>query len=191
MVWSDSSSYPFQVFDANGTLVAQLDADGLTVYDATNPARFIQMSPNGAPGGTSILRFDDGLGDVAEIYYAHPPSTPYDYGLLIDDNREWTAFPITGNWTMVNSVEYRADALGNIMLRGIPRYTPAAVIPDGTLLGTLPLYYRPPQDFLTTICYDVITTKGRVLIRTNGDVEFYDAGNRFPSLDGVLFSSLI
>lgn len=191
MVWMDSSTFPFEVYDNAGNLVAVLDLNGLTIYDQTGVGRLIRLSPSGAPGGTSMIQFDDGLGDVATIYYAHPPSTPYDYGLLVDDNREWNALSLSANFTAVNAVEYRADMLGNIMLRGLVRYTPAAVIPDGTVIGTLPIYHRPPQQFVVTGCYDIVTNHSRLIVNTDGTIQIYDAGNRFPYLDGVMFSVLI
>lgn len=191
MVWADSSTFPFQVFDNNGNLVAVLDENGLTIYDLTGVGRSIRVSPSGSLDGTSVLQFDDGGGDIATIYYAHPPSTPYSYGLLVDDNREWTALPLDANFTAVNSVEYRNDMLGNTMLRGLVRYTPAAVIPDGTVIATLPLYSRPPQQLVVPGCFDIITTKCRLVINTDGTIQIYDAGNRFPYLDGIIFSVLI
>lgn len=193
MVWADSSQYPFEVYDQNGALVAVLDQDGLTIYDQTGVGRKIVVSPSGSPDGTSMIQFDDGLGDVATIYYAHPPSTPYDYGLLVDDNREWNALSLAGNFTAVNAVEYRADMLGNIMLRGLVRYTPAATIPLGTVIGTLPIYHRPPQQLVVLGCYDVVSATHRVIINTDGTIQTYDGGggNRFPYLDGIIFSSLI
>lgn len=193
MVWADSSQFPFEVYDNSGNLVAVLDLNGLTIYDLTGVGRSIRVSPSGSPDGTSMLQFDDGLGDVATIYYAHPPSTPYDYGLLVDDNREWTALPLAANFTAVNAVEYRADMLGNVMLRGLVRYTPAATIPLGTVIGTLPLYYRPPQQLVMIGCYDVVSASHRLVINTDGTIQTYDGGggNRFPYLDGHMFSVLI
>lgn len=60
---------------------------------------------------------------------------------------------------------------------------------DGTVIAALPAAFRPRREQLQLIAHDIVGTPARIVIRTGGNIEIYNAPNNRPMLDGVTFSS--
>lgn len=101
----------------------------------------------------------------------------------------WTALPLAVGWTSgAVSPQCYVDAMGFCHLEGAP-FRGAGTPPAGEVLGTLDVAFRPRRVILTGIVFDSSATPGRIVIRTNGNIEIYDAPNNLPVLDGVTFST--
>lgn len=105
----------------------------------------------------------------------------------VSTRETWNTFTLPAGWTAAIACQYKLYPDGIVRMRGI---TDANVspIPDGTVIGALSAGYRPTQAEMFVVAFDNSTTKGRAVVRTNGNVEIYDAPNDFVSLSGIAFS---
>lgn len=116
------------------------------------------------------------------------------YMHLLGNVETWNSMTLPGGYGELTSCDYKLYPDGMVRLRGIADATPGAGGPGaalaaGTVITTLPAGYRPVQDHLFVIAFDSSATKGRVIVRTTGNVEIYDAPNDRPSLDGIEFDT--
>lgn len=101
----------------------------------------------------------------------------------------YTDMDLPAGWGTIEPCQYKIFPDGMVRLRGIVDAS-VSPIPDGTVLTTLPEYYRPTQTGFHPICFDASTTHGRALVYTTGVIELYECPNNMPALDSICFSSI-
>lgn len=114
--------------------------------------------------------------------------------LIVADSTPWTKegwnnLTLPAGWTADQPCQYKLFPDGMVRLRGIANAN-VSPIPAGTVLATLPAGYRPAQVFITPIVFDSSPNHGRALVRTNGNIEIYEAPNDLPCLESISFSTV-
>jgi hypothetical protein len=151
------------------------------VPQTSGPAIYLDDNPGGGlslygeVGSARGIHIDDSVGFAYHVTPTHGAEF-------------WTTLPLAAGYTPLGaSVDYKLLPDGTIILRGtiLANVNP---IPAGTVIATLPAGYRIAQDALMGVVFDSSATQGRIVIRTTGNIECYDAPNARPSMDGVQFS---
>ena len=100
----------------------------------------------------------------------------------------WTALTLLNSWVnfggTVSDASYVKYAHGLVELKGVVKDGTAVA---GTVIATLPVGFRPAEDRLFAIDTNATTVNGKVVIRSDGDIEFNGGGNTYFSLDGIVF----
>jgi hypothetical protein len=127
-----------------------------------------------------------------KAYYAHAGAWVPIANALHEHTSAWTDFPFAagyGNFVDIHgggyqTVQYRK--IGDMVyIRGLAHKIDHAVIPDGAILGTLPVGFRPPGH----LGFSTKPMTTSIEITAAGVVRLSNASLEFQYLDGASFST--
>jgi hypothetical protein len=111
----------------------------------------------------------------------------YLYADRLSGIEDWQTVTLPGGWGVFFPCQFILDASGFVNMRGLVNAVPNP-IPNGTIITTMPAGYRPFNVSLYTIAFDSSFATGVAILRTNGDIELYNAPNNLPWLNSIRYS---
>jgi hypothetical protein len=109
----------------------------------------------------------------------------WDAGGVNNNPEFWKPLTLPLGWTQFQPCSYRLGPDGFVSLRGLG-VAPGA-IGFGAVVATLPVGYRPAQLAYYPVPYDGAAGIGRAIVRTNGNIELYDAASSVPDFGSIRF----
>ena len=170
------------------------DANGVQLYSIYNVPSILHVGGN--TNNDPRLEVNDHTGDFdrgVSIFGNQNDGFTVSYadGFIYAERgvglETWNTMTLPVGWSSFQPCQYKLDAMGFVHLQGLVDAVPNP-IPAGTVITTLPTGYRPVNVSLFPIAFDNSATHGRAVVRTNGNVEIYDAPNDLPWLNSIQFS---